>query len=83
MTLLERLAKLNFKRNLLNKEGSLFIEASIVMPLACIIAIAMIQLAICFFNEFASQVAEHKLDLSEKSYTLQIEIIRNYGKFFE
>ena len=83
MTPLEHLAKPNSNRKLLNKKGSIFIEASIVMPLACIIAIAMIQLAICFFNEFASQVAEHKLDLSEKSYTLQIEIIRNYGKFFE
>ena len=83
MTPLGHLVRQSFNRILLSKKGSIFIEASIVMPLACIIAIAMIGLAISFFNDFEKQVRGHKLELSEKSYTLQIEIIRNYENLFK
>ncbi len=78
---LEHSVRPSFKKIFSNKKGSIFIEASIVMPLACIIAVAMIQIAIISFNELAKQVADHKLELSERSYVLQTEIIRNYERF--
>lgn len=82
MTPLGLLVKQNFKKNLFNKRGSIFIEASIVMPLACIITIMMIQISIVYYNEFAKQVHHHMDDISKKSFIIQTEIIRNYENIF-
>lgn len=75
-------AKQNFKNSYRNKNGSIFIEASIIFPLACIIAIAMLHFAILFFNELEGQVSEHVSTIKEDSYMIQVEIIRNHEKFY-
>lgn len=81
MKLLERLTKASFRIFSHNKKGSIFIEASLVMPMACIISIMMLQIAICFFYRFQEQVETHIEALNNKNYMLQIEIIRNNEKF--
>lgn len=83
MTPLAHLVKQNFKKFTFDKGGGLFIEASVVMPLACIITIMMIQIAILFYNDFSKQVDDHKLEISQKSYFLQTEMIRNYENVFQ
>ena len=83
MKLLARLIKQSFSSALKSKRGSSYIEASIVMPLACIISIMMIQIAIVFFNDLLKQTTKHKEFFEEKSYSLQIELIRNYESIFQ
>ena len=48
-----------------SKRGSIYIEASAVMPLTCLIVIGMITIAISFYNQLNKQVEEHKVLLSE------------------
>ena len=81
MKLLGHLVKANSKMFSHNKMGSIFIEASLVMPMACIVSIMMLQIAICFFYQFQEQVETHMEALNNKNYMLQIEIIRNNEKF--
>lgn len=79
---LVRWIKQNFKKTLLNKRGSAILEGSMTMPLACIIAVMIIQMAVLFYDDFAVQVKDHKKQLDERYYTLQIEMIRNHEKYF-
>ena len=58
----------------------MFIEASLVLPLTCIIIIIMITTAMSFYSNLEEQVENHKNELANKSYTLQIAFIRNYEK---
>ncbi len=83
MRLLVRLIKQNSSFVLRSRRGSSYIEASIVMPLACIVSIMMIQIAIVFFNDLLKQRTEHKEYFEEKNYSLQIELIRNYESIFQ
>ena len=83
MTLLVHLIKQSFKSVIKNRRGSSYIEASIAMPLACVISIMMLQLGIVFFNDLIKQTEEHKKYFEDTNYNLQIEIIRNYEKAFE
>lgn len=80
---LARLTKQSFKGFCHNKKGEVFIEASIAMPLACVISIMMLQLAVIFFNELEEQVKEHISMINEKSYMIQIEILRKNEKFIQ
>lgn len=79
MVLLVHFLKQNFKNSLSNKKGSIFIEASITMPLACVIAVTIIQISVVLFNDFKNQVQDHVKYMDEKSYSMQIEIIRKNG----
>ena len=76
---LGRLIRQNFNE-LRNKKGSIFIEASLVLPLTCIILITMITTAMSFYGDLAEQAKNHKEELAEKSYLLQMALIRNYEK---
>jgi len=66
-----------------NKRGSIFIEASIVMPLALIISINMLLMAMFFYQNICEQTRRHKEELRQFSYVLQMEYIRNYERFSE
>lgn len=79
MVLLVHFLKQNFKNSLSNKKGSIFIEASITMPLACVIGVTIIQISVVLFNDFKNQVQDHVKYMDEKSYSMQIEIIRKNG----
>lgn len=79
---LEHSIKQSFKKAMLNKRGSVILEGSMTIPLACIIAVMIIQTAVLFYDDFAVQVKTHKKQLSERNYTLQIEMIRNHDKYF-
>lgn len=74
--------KQNFKKTLLSKRGSAILEGSMTMPIACIIAVMIMQTAVLFYDDFAVQVRTHKKQLDERNYTLQIEMIRNHEKYF-
>ena len=80
MKLLERLVKANSKIFSHNKKGSIFIEASLVMPMACIVFIMMLQIAVFFFYQLREQVETHMEELNNKNYMIQIEMIRNNEK---
>lgn len=79
---LVHLIKQSFKKALLNKRGSAILEGSMTIPLACIIAVMIIQTAVLFYDDFTVQVRAHKKQLDERNYTLQIEMIRNHEKYF-
>lgn len=49
----------------LNKKGSIYIEATMVMPLTCFIVIAMIVISVGFFNRFTEQLNLHKNELEK------------------
>lgn len=60
-----------------NKRGSIFIEASMVMPLTCLIVIGIIILSIGVYNNLNKQVKIHKEALigwtkSESDYVWEI-----------
>ena len=80
MKLLGHLVKANSKMFSHNKMGSIFIEASLVMPMACIVSIMMLQIAIYFFYQLQEQVENHIEVLNNRNYVIQIEMIRNNEK---
>lgn len=47
----------------LNKKGSIYIEASIVLPLSCLIVITMITISVSFYNVFLKTVMNHKEEI--------------------
>ena len=60
-----------------NKRGSIFIEASMVVPLTCLIVIGIIILSIGVYNNLNKQVKIHKEALigwtkSESDYVWEI-----------
>ena len=77
MTLLVHLIRQSFNSVIKNKNGSSYIEASIAMPLACIISIMMLQLGIVFFNDLIKQTEEHKEYLDKTYGVLYWYIMRN------
>jgi len=46
-----------------NKKGSIYIEATMVMPMAFMIVITMLTISIGFYNQFINQVKWHKEEL--------------------
>ena len=78
---LERLIKRSFN-HLKGKAGSIFIEASLVLPLTCIILITMITMAMSFYRNIYDQVQNHKEEMMNESHRLQMEAVRVYEKIF-
>lgn len=61
-----------------NKKGSMYLEATMVMPLSIIICISLIYISLNFYNEIVRQVESHKQYLEDANYLLQLEILRYY-----
>lgn len=61
-----------------NKKGSMYLEATMVMPLSIIICISLIYISLNFYNEIVRQVESHKQYLEEANYLVQLEILRYY-----
>ncbi len=65
-----------------NKKGSMYIESSMVLPMACFVMIVLIGISMRFHGRLAEQVLEHEEYFTQKKYTIQMEIIRNYERVF-
>ena len=65
-----------------SKRGSIFVEATIIMPLTISISVAMILLAVHFHGQLLEQAKTHKKEIEEKSYNMQLEMGSWYESFF-
>ena len=83
MILLEALTKAGFKKSLFDKTGSIYVEASIVMPVTCLIIIGMIGLIMTFYSSVHKQAEEHIEIVSGWDCSEQIEVIRRFDRFID
>ena len=67
----------------LNKRGSVYIEASIVLPVSCLILFALAALIMIFLGDVAQQVSKHTEDISAWDCEKEIEAIRKYERFID
>ena len=67
----------------LNKRGSVYIEASIVLPVSCLILCALAALIMIFHGDVAQQVSKHTEDISAWDCEKEIEAIRKYERFID
>ena len=67
----------------LNKRGSVYIEASIVLPVCCLILFALAALIMIFHGDVAQQVSKHTEDISAWDCEKEIEAIRKYERFID
>ena len=67
----------------LNKRGSVYIEASIVLPVSCLILFALAALIMIFHGDVAQQVSKHTEDISAWDCEEEIEAIRKYERFID
>lgn len=67
----------------LNKRGSVYIEASIVLPVSCLILFALAALIMIFHGDVAQQVSKHTKDISAWDCEKEIETIRKYERFID
>ena len=67
----------------LNKRGSVYIEASIVLPVRCLILFALAALIMTFHGDVAQQVSKHTKDISAWDCEKEIETIRKYERFID
>ena len=59
------------------------IEATLLMPLTCLITISLITLMMYMYNQFLTQIQSHD-EAREKMYqTSEVVSIRVYDKFYE
>lgn len=74
----------NLKKNhgIVNKKGSIFIEASMILPITVLTIAGLICLIMFFHGQFAKQADEHIRKLSEEDYSAQMEMIRNNENYF-
>jgi len=61
-----------------SRKGSIYIEASMVMPLTCLIVVGMLLLAMGFYNQFIEQKKHHnealkEWTMAESEYIWEIE----------
>lgn len=61
-----------------SRKGSIYIEASMVMPLTCLIVVGMLLLAMGFYNQFIEQKKHHnealkEWSMSESEYVWEID----------
>ncbi len=83
MTHSEALVKASFNKQVFNKRGSLYIEASMLMPLACFIMIALMGIIMTFYGHLVKQTENHKEEVCKWECTKEIELIRNYERFID
>ena len=67
----------------LTKRGSVYIEASIVLPVSCLILFALAALIMIFHGDVAQQVSKHTEDISAWDCEKEIEAIRKYERFID
>ena len=67
----------------LNKRGSVYIEASIVLPVSCLILFALATPIMIFHGDVAQQVSKHTEDISAWDCEKEIEAIRKYERFID
>ena len=67
----------------LNKRGSVYIGASIVLPVSCLILFALAALIMTFHSDVVQQVSKHTEDISAWDCEKEIEIIRKYERFID
>ena len=67
----------------LNKRGSVYIEASIVLPVSCLILFALAALIMIFHGDVAQQVSKHTEDISAWDCEKDREAIRKYERFID
>ena len=77
-------------RWLRSRKGSVYVEASLVMPAAVIIAAALISLSMYFYSDICAQVRQHEKELSERpqgyesSYVRKADMIeREFDEYIE
>lgn len=72
-------AKASFRRKLAQRSGSIYVEASMVMPLTCLVMAGLIAVIMSFYGAVAKQSEDHIKQASEWYVTGQIEVIRRNG----
>lgn len=83
MILSEVLTRVVFKNRLSDKAGSIYVEASIVLPMTCLIIISMIGLVMTFYSNIYKQAEVHIETVSDWNHSKQIEVIRRYDRFID
>ena len=63
-----------------NKKGSIYVEASLVMPAACLICIALIYITMFFYTEIRRQVDSHAVELEKWSEKKSSSDVRSVDK---
>lgn len=75
--------KVYFAKYRLNKRGSMYIEASMTLPLACFILIALVGLTMTFHGNVARQAENHKETVAGWDCKKEMELIRRYDRFID
>jgi hypothetical protein len=83
MILLGLSAKLSFKKIFANKKGSAILEATMVMPLTCLILVTLVGIIMTFHGNFAKQVNSHKKEILERECHKELLKIRLYDRFID
>lgn len=83
MTLSEALTRASFKKQLPDKRGSIYVEASMVIPMTCMIIMGMIGLIMTFHGHVYKQAKSHIETVFGWECSKQIEVIRRYDRFID
>lgn len=73
----------NFKRRDNCKRGSVYVEASMVMPLTCFILLALVGIIMAFHGEFSKQINAHTESIKHWDCSKELVLIRNYERFID
>ncbi len=58
------------------------IEATLVMPVTCLIIVGLIGLMMTFYNELIVQIEEHEVERNNIYQTREVTYIRIYDKVY-
>lgn len=76
-------ARANFKNLIGDKRGSAYVEAAMVLPVSCLILVAMAGLIMAFHGSVGKQTASHIEEIRSWDCEAEIEVIRNYERFID
>lgn len=54
-----------------------------VMPLACLVVLALMGIIFAFHGDLAKQVESHKKQVSGWDFSVEMELIRNHERFVD
>lgn len=80
---LEVSTRASFKKHAADKRGSIYVEASMVMPLTCFIIVALMGIMMTFHGELSRQIKLHKDGAAQWSCSSELILIRNYERFID
>jgi hypothetical protein len=83
MILLDLLAKLSSKKILANKRGSAILEATMVMPLTCLILVTLVGIIMTFHGDLSKQVSMHEKEVLKRECHKELLKIRVYDRFID